>query len=74
MDTTSENGNRRHSIEEFISSTRQRDKGHGLFELESRNMLEVNLDGLVWTKMGSMVAYQGEIKFCLLYTSPSPRD
>lgn len=53
----------RYSIEEFVSETAQQDQGQGLFELESPYMLEVNLDGLIWTKMGSMVAYLGTIKF-----------
>jgi len=58
----SDNDNR-YSIAEFIEQTRQKDRGEGLFEMESRYMLEVNLAGLVWTKMGSMVAYVGNIKF-----------
>ena len=53
----------RYSIDEFIDSTGQRDLGGGTFELERDRMLEVNLDGKVWTKMGSMVAYLGNIKF-----------
>ena len=53
----------RYSIAEFVSSTGQKDHGEGLFELESARMLEVNLNGRVWTKMGSMVAYNGDIKF-----------
>jgi len=53
----------RYSIAEFVSSTSQKDRGEGLFELESDRMLEVNLSGRVWTKMGSMVAYKGDIKF-----------
>ena len=53
----------RYSIAEFVSSTSQRDRGEGLFELESERMLEINLNGRVWTKMGSMVAYKGDIKF-----------
>ena len=53
----------RYSIAEFVSSTSQKDRGEGLFELESERMLEVNLSGRVWTKMGSMVAYKGDIKF-----------
>ncbi len=53
----------RYSIEEFIASTAQKDRGQGLFELESARLLEINLNGLVWTKMGSMVAYRGNIKF-----------
>lgn len=53
----------RYSLAEFIEETSQKDQGQGLFELESPYMLEVNLDGMVWTKMGSMVAYLGNIKF-----------
>lgn len=53
----------RYSIDEFVDATSQQDQGQGLFELESPYMLEVNLDGLIWTKMGSMVAYMGSIKF-----------
>jgi uncharacterized protein (AIM24 family) len=56
-------GDQRYTIAEFISENRQQDRGHGLFELESARMLEVNLNGRVWTKMGSMVAYCGNIKF-----------
>ncbi len=53
----------RYSIDEFVSRSAQQDRGEGLFELESERMLEVNLNGLVWTKMGSMVSYVGDIKF-----------
>lgn len=53
----------RYSLAEFVNKTSQKEKGEGLFELESNNLLEINLDGVVWTKMGSMVAYKGEIKF-----------
>jgi uncharacterized protein (AIM24 family) len=53
----------RYSIDEFLKQTEQKDKGEGFFELETPHMLEVNLDGLVWAKAGSMVAYNGEIKF-----------
>ncbi len=53
----------RYSIEEFLQETAQRDRGQGLFELESERLLEVNLNGRVWTKMGSMVAYRGEVNF-----------
>jgi len=54
---------RRFSIAEFVDRTAERDHGQGLFEFESERMLEVNLNGDVWTKKGSMVAYTGEIKF-----------
>jgi uncharacterized protein (AIM24 family) len=53
----------RYSVAEFVARTSQRDKGQGTFELETHHLLEINLNGKVWTKMGSMVAYLGEIKF-----------
>lgn len=52
-----------YTLEEFIQATAQQDKGHGLFEKETQRLLEVNLDGRINTKMGSMVAYNGDIKF-----------
>lgn len=53
----------RYSVEEFIEMTGQRDLGEGLFELERDRMLELNLNGRVWTKRGSMIAYLGDVKF-----------
>ena len=53
----------RYSIEEFLAQTAEKDRGEGFFELESPRMLEVNLNGQVWTKMGSMISYLGQIKF-----------
>ena len=53
----------RYSVAEFVNSSVQKDRGQGLFELESPRMLEINLNGMVWTKMGSMVAYVGPINF-----------
>ena len=53
----------RYSIKDFVESAKQRDKGEGLFELESERLLEINLSDTVWTKTGSMVAYTGDIKF-----------
>lgn len=56
-----------YSIEKFVEETVQKDQGRGVFELESTKMLEVNLDGgekqLVWAKIGTMVAYRGNVKF-----------
>ena len=52
-----------HSLQEFVSRTAERPERAGFFELESDRLLEVNLKGRVWTKMGSMVAYAGAIKF-----------
>jgi uncharacterized protein (AIM24 family) len=53
----------RYSLADFVNDTAQQDRGEGLFEFETERMLEVNLNGRVWTKMGSMVAYVGQIKF-----------
>jgi uncharacterized protein (AIM24 family) len=50
-------------LEEFVAATAQRDLGHGLFEMETDRLLEVNLNGRINTKMGSMVAYLGNIRF-----------
>ncbi|MCJ7841449.1 AIM24 family protein [Lederbergia sp. NSJ-179] len=53
----------KYSMEEFLKQTEQEDKGEGLFELETPRLLEVNLEDQVWAKAGSMVAYEGKIKF-----------
>jgi uncharacterized protein (AIM24 family) len=53
----------RYSLSEFVEKTQQQDRGEGLFELESDRMLEVNLAGEIWIKMGAMIAYRGQIKF-----------
>ncbi len=52
-----------YSITNFINRTKNQDRGEGLFELETDRMLEIMLNGSIWTKMGSMVAYNGNIKF-----------
>lgn len=52
------------TLAEFAAATAQQDRGHGLFELESPYILELNLaDSAVWTKTGSMIAYRGHVKF-----------
>ena len=57
----------KYSIEEFIAQSAQKDDGFNFFDLESKKMLEINLDGadhnLVWLKLGSMVAYRGDVQF-----------
>ena len=52
-----------HTLAEFVRATSQQDLGQGVFEKETDRLLEVNLNGRVNTKMGSMVAYLGNIKF-----------
>ena len=53
----------RYSLDEFVRSTGQKDRGEGVFELENPRMLEVNLNGSIWTKTGSMIAYVGNVRF-----------
>jgi uncharacterized protein (AIM24 family) len=53
----------RYSLDEFVEQTGQRERGQGLFELETDRMLEVNLQGTTWIKTGAMVAYRGNVKF-----------
>ncbi|MEO0796185.1 MAG: AIM24 family protein [Verrucomicrobiota bacterium] len=52
-----------YSLTEFLDKTQQRDRGQGIFELETDRFLEVNLNGSIWMKKGAMVAYNGQIKF-----------
>lgn len=51
------------SIAAFVAATAQRDERRAKFELESPSLLEVNLDGRVWAKAGSMIGYVGQMKF-----------
>lgn len=53
----------RYSIDEFVATTGDKVRNEGAFELEGARFLQVNLNGAVWTKMGSMVAYRGQIRF-----------
>ena len=54
----------RYDLEAFVQATAQKDRNEGVFELESDRMLEVNLkNSMVWTKLGAMVAYRGNLKF-----------
>ncbi|MGF1452123.1 MAG: AIM24 family protein [Opitutales bacterium] len=49
-------------IDEFLAQHAQ-EPGGPTFQLESSKMLEIKVDGTVWAKAGSMVAYNGELKF-----------
>jgi len=53
----------RYSIEDFVNQTQQKDHQQGTFELETERILELNLNGEMWTKMGSMISYRGNVKF-----------
>jgi uncharacterized protein (AIM24 family) len=51
------------SLKDFIAASEQKDASVEVFELESSHLLEVKLNGRVWAKAGSMVAYQGAVNF-----------
>lgn len=51
------------TLAQFAQETAQKDVSNEAFELESPSMLEVRLNGQVWTKRGSMVCYYGGIQF-----------
>lgn len=53
----------RYSLDEFVNASVDKERGGEKFELESERLLQVNLNGRLWTKMGAMVAYRGDIKF-----------
>lgn len=53
----------KYTIDEFVAHSSDQDRGNERFELESPRLLQVNLNGRLWTKMGAMVAYRGGIKF-----------
>ncbi|MCS6862724.1 MAG: AIM24 family protein [Abditibacteriales bacterium] len=52
-----------YTLNEFLAKTAQKDKGGEKFQLESHRMLEINVDGQMWTKLGATVAYRGSLKF-----------
>lgn len=54
---------RRFTLDRFVEATVERELREGLFELESERILDINLEGDVWIKTGSMIAYTGQIKF-----------
>lgn len=53
----------KYTISSLIRETKQDESENEYFELETPRLLEVNLAGDVWAKMGAMISYQGEIKF-----------
>ena len=53
----------RYTLDAFRAHSVQKDRHEGVFELETDRFLEVHLDGMMWTKKGSMVSYLGKINF-----------
>ncbi|HEY0865750.1 MAG TPA: AIM24 family protein [Fimbriimonas sp.] len=51
------------SLADFFAATSERDNPGDVFELESPKMLEARVRGRIWSKLGAMVAYRGNLKF-----------
>ncbi|MDO4246560.1 MAG: AIM24 family protein [Deinococcus sp.] len=60
---TYSNGDGSYSLRDFLAKTAERDNPGDVFELESSKMLEVKVSGRVWSKLGAMVAYKGNLTF-----------
>ena len=52
-----------YSIDEFVQKNAQDVQADSLFELENPYLLEVNLRQRAWAKIGTMIAYVGDVKF-----------
>ncbi len=52
-----------HSLQQFVNDTAERDRPGDVFELESDKMLEVHVNGRMWSKLGAMIAYRGNLTF-----------
>ena len=53
----------KYSVQEFLDRTAEKNVGEELFELENDYLLDINLNGKVWAKLGAMVAYTGDVRF-----------
>jgi uncharacterized protein (AIM24 family) len=53
----------RYSVAGFVARTASTDHAASRWELENPRVLRVALDGWVWARRGSMVAYRGRIRF-----------
>lgn len=51
------------SLNDFIAAHTDQDQNSGMFEIENKSTLQVNLNGAVYAKAGAMVARTGDIKF-----------
>ena len=53
----------KYSVQQFLDETAEKQVGEEVFELENPYLLDINLNGKAWAKLGSMVAYTGDVKF-----------
>ncbi|UQN05946.1 AIM24 family protein [Deinococcus sp. QL22] len=52
-----------YNLRDFLVQTAERDNPGEVFELESSKMLEARVDGRIWSKLGAMIAYKGNLNF-----------
>jgi uncharacterized protein (AIM24 family) len=52
-----------HTIKDFIATHADQERNAGVFEIENKSTLQINLSGMVYAKAGAMVAYRGNVKF-----------
>lgn len=52
-----------YNLRDFLVQTAERDNPGDVFELESSKMLEARVDGRIWSKLGAMIAYKGNLNF-----------
>lgn len=52
-----------YSLQQFIVDTEENKQKNEFFVLETERVLEVNLQGQVWAKVGTMISYIGEMTF-----------
>ena len=52
-----------YTVQEWLSKTAEADRPGDVFELESSKMLEVKVRARIWSKLGAMVAYKGNLSF-----------
>lgn len=53
----------KYTIQSFLQQTAQQESKREFFELENPYLLEVNLNGRIWAKLGSMIGYLGNVRF-----------
>ena len=51
------------TLQSFLDETRERDTSEEALTLESDHLLEARIDGLLWAKVGAMIARKGDLKF-----------
>ena len=52
-----------YTVKDFIAAHADQERNAGVFEIENRSTLQINLSGMVYAKAGAMVAYRGNVKF-----------